>query len=159
MLDRPADFGTVSSLGELARQRGIRSGRKGVFRLMGSCQGVHVRRTRCNPGGTRGSRRSGVVGLTGRRICGPHQGKHALGTYADIAGLAAAYGFGLARNHPFNDGNKRIAFVTMAVSLGLNGYDIAAHETEVVTTMLDLAAELISEDALADWLRAHIIAS
>jgi death-on-curing protein len=50
----------------------------------------------------------------------------------DVAGLAAAYSHGLARIHPFNDGNTRIAFVTMAVFLGINGYEIEAAETDVV---------------------------
>lgn len=89
-------------------------------------------------------------------VARPRQ-KHAFDTSVDVAALAAAYGFGLARNHPFNDGNKRISFVTMAVFLGLNGYDLEAPETEVVTTMPDLAAGVITEDVLADWLRAHII--
>lgn len=90
-------------------------------------------------------------------IARPRQ-KHAFDTDVDVSGLAAAYGFGLARNHPFNDGNKRIAFVTMAVFLGLNGYDVEAPETEVVTMMLDLAAGVLTENALAEWLRAHVIA-
>lgn len=74
---------------------------------------------------------------------------------ADLLTLAAAYGFGLARNHPFNDGNKRIAFMTMAVFLGLNGLDIEAPEAEVVTIMLGLAAGEIGEVELADWLRTR----
>ncbi len=91
-------------------------------------------------------------------IARPRQ-KRAYDTDADIADLAAAYGFGLARSHPFNDGNKRVAFVVMAVFLGLNGYDIEAPESEVVTIMLDLAVGEITEEALADWLRARITAS
>jgi death-on-curing protein len=74
----------------------------------------------------------------------------------DLAGLAATYGHGLASNHPFNDGNKRIAFVTMGVFLGLNGYEIEAPEAEVVTVMLALAAGQLNEDELAAWLRSRL---
>lgn len=84
------------------------------------------------------------------------QQKQAYEPDSDLPALAAAYGFGLARNHPFNDGNKRIAFVTMAVFLGLNGYDIEAPEAEVVTVMVGLAAGKISEGELANWLRSRI---
>lgn len=73
----------------------------------------------------------------------------------DLAALAAAYGFSLGRNHPYGDGNKRVAFVTMAVFLGLNGLDFTAAETEVVTTMVALASGTLDEDALADWIRRH----
>lgn len=75
----------------------------------------------------------------------------------DLAGLAATYGHGLARSHPFNDGNKRIAFVTMGVLLGLNGYEIDAPEAEVVTDMLALAAGELDEEELASWLRSRLI--
>ena len=76
---------------------------------------------------------------------------------SDLPRLAAAYGFGIARNHPFNDGNKRVAFVVMAVFLGLNGLTLDAPEAEVVTTMLDLAAGTISEEELAAWLRGRMV--
>ena len=76
---------------------------------------------------------------------------------ADLAELAAAYGFGLARNHPFVDGNKRVAFLAMAVFLGLNGTAIECPEVEVVTIMLALAAGELSEDELADWLRPRMV--
>src|SRR5450830_665694 len=72
----------------------------------------------------------------------------------DLAALAAAYGFGLARNHPYIDGNKRVAFVTMAVFLGLNGLEFTAAETEVVTTMVSLASGTLDEDAFVVWNRA-----
>jgi death on curing protein len=73
----------------------------------------------------------------------------------DLASLAAAYAFGLCRNHPYFDGNKRIAFVTMAVFLRLNGREIAATEEEVVAVMLELAAGEIGEDGLATWVRSR----
>lgn len=71
--------------------------------------------------------------------------------------LAAAYAYGLARNQPFHDGNKRIAFVTVAVFLGLNGFEIEAPETEVVAAMVALAAGQIDEAGLAAWVSARAI--
>lgn len=85
--------------------------------------------------------------------------RHAYEAGSDIATLAASYGFGIARNHPFNDGNKRVAFVVMAVFAGLNGFDIVAPETEVVTFMLDLAAGSLTEERLAEWFRSRLVAS
>jgi len=78
---------------------------------------------------------------------------------SDDATLAAAYGCGLARNHPFNDGNKRVAFVVMGVFLGLNGFEIQSPEAEVVTVMLGLAAGSLTEEQLAEWLRSRLVAS
>jgi death-on-curing protein len=75
---------------------------------------------------------------------------------SDLARIAAAYGYGLARNNPFVDGNKRVAFQTMYVFLGLNGYRIEAAETEVVTLVLGLAAGDVGEESLANWLRDHM---
>lgn len=74
----------------------------------------------------------------------------------DLAALAAAYAYGLIRNHPFHDGNKRVGFLTAVVFLGLNGHDVFADETDVVTTILGVAAGRVSEAALARWLRAHV---
>ena len=74
---------------------------------------------------------------------------------SDLTAMAAAYGFGLARDLPYDDGNKRIAFVVMGVFLGLNGSRLRAHEEEVVAVMLELAAGTLSEDALAQWVRTH----
>jgi len=75
---------------------------------------------------------------------------------ADLPALAAAYGFGLSSNHPFVDGNKRVAFQAMYLFLGLNGFRIDASEEEVVTTILSLASGDLDESALADWLRHNI---
>lgn len=75
---------------------------------------------------------------------------------ADLARVAAAYGYGLARNHPFVDGNKRVAFQVMYVFLGLNGHRIEATEADVVGLVLGVAAGSIEEKPLADWLRDHI---
>jgi death-on-curing protein len=75
---------------------------------------------------------------------------------ADVAGLAAAYGFGLARNHPFADGNKRTAFVAVELFLILNGHELAADDGDCVLTMLALAAGELDEQAFADWIREHL---
>lgn len=77
----------------------------------------------------------------------------------DVAALAAAYGFGLARNRPFIDGNKRTAFVAVELFLVLNGWDLLADDAQCVLQMLALAAGELSEDEFADWLRQHIRAS
>ena len=74
----------------------------------------------------------------------------------DLASLAAAYGYGLTRNHGYVDGNKRIGFVAMAVFLDLNGWRLAAPEPDVVRVMLAVAAGALSEAELAAWLRAHM---
>lgn len=73
----------------------------------------------------------------------------------DVCDLAAAYAFGLARNHPFADGNKRTAFVVSATFLILNDRDLTATEIDVVETFLKLAAGALSDADLADWFRAH----
>jgi death-on-curing protein len=75
---------------------------------------------------------------------------------SDMAALAAAYGFGLCQNHPFRDGNKRVAFVTMVVFLDLNGWDFEAQEAEVVTAMLAVASGGSKEGDLAAWLRTKM---
>lgn len=74
----------------------------------------------------------------------------------DAADLAAAYGWGLARNHPFVDGNKRTAFVAALLFLALNGLDLVADDGECVLTMLAVAAGELSEPAFAAWLREHL---
>jgi death on curing protein len=75
---------------------------------------------------------------------------------ADIAQLAAAYGFGLAKNHPFVDGNKRVAFAVTETYLMLNGVMLTAKDEDCVTTMLQLAAGDIDENEFADWIRGNI---
>lgn len=73
----------------------------------------------------------------------------------DLPTLAAAYGFGLCKNHPYRDGNKRVGFVVMVTFLELNGLIFEADEAEVVTAMFALAAGNVSERALAKWLKDH----
>lgn len=74
----------------------------------------------------------------------------------DAAALAASYGVGLARNHPFVDGNKRTAFVAVELFLTINGLDLLADDVACVMTMLSVASGDIDEATFAAWLRSHI---
>jgi death on curing protein len=74
----------------------------------------------------------------------------------DAAALAAAYAFGIARNHAFLDGNKRTAFVVMELFLVLNGWILDADDADCISTMLSVAAGEIGEKALATWLRGRL---
>jgi death on curing protein len=73
----------------------------------------------------------------------------------DASALAAAYGFGLAKNHPFIDGNKRTAFVAVELFLALNGFNFNANDAECVMAMLQLAASECTEEQFAEWVRKH----
>ncbi|MBC7075709.1 MAG: type II toxin-antitoxin system death-on-curing family toxin [Syntrophomonadaceae bacterium] len=75
--------------------------------------------------------------------------------HQDIFAMAAAYGFHLCRNHPFTDGNKRIALVVMDTFLYMNGQELLAAEKDAYITMLELAAGNISKEQLAEWLRTN----
>ena len=77
----------------------------------------------------------------------------------DVADLAAAYGFGLAKNHPFIDGNKRTAFLAVGLFLRLNGQRLVASQTDATLGMLQVAGSELSEPALADWLRKNMAAT
>ena len=81
--------------------------------------------------------------------------KQAYDEEATVFDLAAAYGFGLARNHPFVDGNKRIAFAAMAMFLSENGYELAPDRMDALQTIMKLAAGDIEEDELARWVEAN----
>ena len=76
----------------------------------------------------------------------------------DMADLAAAYAFGISRNHPFVDGNKRVSLVLMLTFLVLNGANIVARAEEIYLVMMRLAAGELSEEDLAAWLRARLYA-
>lgn len=102
-------------------------------------------------GGSHGVRDEGMIESALSRA----PNRYAYATGADLFVLAAAYGFGLAKNHGFIDGNKRIGFMAAYTFLGLNGYDIDAPEPEVVLVMTDLASGNLTEDGFADWLRSH----
>jgi death on curing protein len=81
-----------------------------------------------------------------------------LAAYAnpDVAGLAAAYAFGLARNHGFADGNKRTAWVVARLFLADNGHRLAFDKTDAVRLMEAVAAGSLIEDDLAAWFRRHL---
>jgi len=74
----------------------------------------------------------------------------------DVARLAAAYAFGIARNHPFVDGNKRSAFLALGTFVAKNGYRLAAGKVDATRTIFALAAGEIGEEELASWIRAHL---
>lgn len=73
----------------------------------------------------------------------------------DISALAAAYAFGIAKNHPFIDGNKRTALVVLRTFVSLNGYDLEASEEDKYTTILNLAEGSLTEEQLAEWVRSR----
>jgi death-on-curing protein len=73
-----------------------------------------------------------------------------------LAALAAAYGFGIAQNHPFIDGNKRTALASLIVFLGLNGIELDAPQDQTTAIVLSLAAGEITEDVFTRWIADHI---
>lgn len=103
-------------------------------------------------GGTAGTR---DIGLLESALARPQN----LAAYGepDRAAMAAAYAFGIARNHPFLDGNKRTSYVVTLVFLRLNGFEVVADEATRLQTWLGLAAGDVTEETLAEWLRANIV--
>ena len=101
-------------------------------------------------GGAAGVRDEGLLTMSLERP----RNKYAYGEH-DIFELAAAYGFGFTRNHPFVDGNKRTAFAVIDVFLRLNGCALASSEEEAYATMIQLAAGDLQEAQLARWLSEH----
>ncbi|MDB5593413.1 MAG: type toxin-antitoxin system death-on-curing family toxin [Hyphomicrobiales bacterium] len=99
-------------------------------------------------GGPAGLRDAGLLSSALHR----DQNKYAYGE-EDLAALAAAYTFGLAKNHPFIDGNKRAAFAAMIVFLGLNGIDFIVPETHATAMILEVASGNVAEEGLTRWLR------
>ena len=97
------------------------------------------------------------AGLLGSAMARPRN----LAEYSDpdVAALAAAYAWGIARNHPFVDGNKRTAAVVSETFLALNGHALAASDAEMVVAFVALAAGDLSEEELADWFRERIAAT
>src|SRR5215472_14321272 len=77
------------------------------------------------------------------------------GDNVDAATLAASYAFGIARNHPFHDGNERTAFVAMELFLNLNGWILTADDADCIATVQSLAAGGLSEKTLSAWLRRN----
>ena len=94
-------------------------------------------------------------GLLESALARPRQLAAYGGVAVDAAALASAYAFGLARNHPFIDGNKRTAAVVCEVFLELNGYLLVAADADLYPVFLALAEGNLTESQLADWLRRH----
>lgn len=113
-------------------------------------EAVHLDQIR-EHGGLLGIRDEGALESA---LARPRQKWH-YGDSADTAELAAAYAFGISTNHPFRDGNKRIAFLAAMIFLGLNGFGFDAPEDEVVEKMVSLASGGLDEDGLADWIRSR----
>lgn len=99
-------------------------------------------------GGPPGLRDAGML----ESALGRPQNKWSYGE-TDLAALAAAYAFGIARNHPFVDGNKRAALLALVTFLGLNGVDLVADQAEAVVVIRELASGEIEEEGLARWIR------
>lgn len=75
--------------------------------------------------------------------------------HADVPMLAAAYAFGLVKNHPYRDGNKRVGFLALVTFLELNGYELETTDGEVVAEIVALADGSASEAAFTDWIRQN----
>jgi death-on-curing protein len=104
-------------------------------------------------GGARGLRDAGLLeSALGRPV-----NHHLYQPDADVAELAAAYAFGLAKNHPFVDGNKRTAFLALGLFLTLNRWKLETTQIDAIETMLSLARGTLDESALAAWIRARIV--
>jgi death on curing protein len=95
-------------------------------------------------------------GLLLSALSRPENSYHYTNPKPDLADLAAAYGFGLAKNHPFNDANKRTALIAMRLFLKLNGYNLAASSEDKYQMIIQVAASEISETVLAQWIRANL---
>jgi death-on-curing protein len=102
-------------------------------------------------GGPAGIRDQGML----ESALGRPQNKFAYGE-TDLVALAAAYAFGIARNHPFIDGNKRAALAAMIVFLNLNGVDVLVPQPDMTAAILAVAAGEVEEEILAQWLRDQL---
>ncbi len=104
-------------------------------------------------GGARGLRDAGLLESALARPVNQHRYK----PDADLAELAAAYAFGLSKNHPFVDGNKRTALLGLGLLLALNGWRLEATQIDAIETMLSLASATLDEGVLASWVRDRIV--
>ena len=96
--------------------------------------------------------------LLATTLARPRQRRHDEDAKTDLATLAAAYGHGFARNHPFTDGNQRMALASMDLFLRLNGHRLTAPEVEAVIMIRQLATGALDEATLAEWVRRHMAA-
>lgn len=122
-----------------------------IFPSADVAEAVHDRQL-AEHGGPRGVKDRGLLESAMARPIN----KHAYGE-GDVCALAAAYAFGVARNHPFVDGNKRTAWVMARLFLTLNGVAIAFDKADAIKVMLALAAGELSEDELAAWFRDQLV--
>jgi death-on-curing protein len=106
-------------------------------------------------GGSLGLRDRGLLEAS---LARPRQ-VYAYGQNVDIARLAAAYAWAIVRNHPFVDGNKRVALVACRVFLRLNGYDLFASAKEKYGIFMDIASGKVSEEQLTDWIRRRLVSA
>ncbi len=104
-------------------------------------------------GGARGLRDAGLLESALARPVNQHLYK----PDGDIAELAAGYAFGLAKNHPFVDGNKRTAFLALGLFPAVNGWRLETTQIDVIETMLSLARGTLDESALASWIRGRLV--
>ncbi len=95
-------------------------------------------------------------GLVESALSRPQNRWHYEAEGVDLADLAAAYGFGLARNHGYLDGNKRIALAAIHMFAWINGHEVVVEEPDEVTVMLDVASGRLEEAELAAWIRGHL---
>ena len=95
-------------------------------------------------------------GLLSSALSRPENSFHYSEPKPDVSELAAAYGFELAKNHPFNDANKRTALIAMRLFLKLNGCDLVASPEAKYKTIIRVAASDISEDELAQWIKKNL---
>lgn len=106
-------------------------------------------------GGARGLRDEGLLDSALARPVNRFE----YGERDDLPALAAAYGYGLAKNHPFVDGNKRAAFLGLGLFLALNGLRLKADPLDAIRTILALAAGELDESQLAEWIRGNAAAA
>lgn len=104
-------------------------------------------------GGARGLRDTGLLESALARPVNQHLYKPEV----DIPELAAAYAFGLAKNHPFVDGNKRTAFLALGLFLAVNGWRLETTQIDAIETMLSLANGALDEGSLASWIRGRSV--
>jgi death-on-curing protein len=116
-------------------------------------EAIHKRQL-AEHGGAAGMRDAGALASA---LARPKQ----LAAYAEhgisLTQLAAAYAFGIARNHPFADGKKRTAFVVALLFLQLNGYTVSASQEEKFEVFMALASGRLGEDELASWFDANLV--
>jgi death on curing protein len=112
---------------------------------------IHDRQLAEHGGGTGVRDMTMLESALGRPVNRWHYGTN------DVAELAAAYAFGVARNHPFIDGNKRTSWVLARLFLAINGHKITFDKEDAVRTVLALASGDLSEDELADWFRTRLV--